>query len=151
MPSLLCMSCRWTSSTLLHDDILNNTIVPTPRGVSSHAPLVSCPEGIIPRVGRTGIPITLITWSTFLLCSTLGDRLPFSNIHWWNSSFPMSTFMWPPYTFFLGLISVGYHLKLHVAITFYRHLSFSYHLRYIIFFGVHVEYLYYLGKKQYSW
>ena len=35
------------------------TIVPTPRGVSSHAPLLLCPEGIIPRVGRTCISITL--------------------------------------------------------------------------------------------
>ena len=29
--------------------------------------MVSCPEDIVPRVGRTGIPITLITWSLFLL------------------------------------------------------------------------------------
>ena len=47
------------------------TIVPTPRGVSSPAPLVLCPEGIIPRVGQTGIPITLITWSAFLLSLSL--------------------------------------------------------------------------------
>ena len=37
------------------------------RGVSSPTTLVICPKGIISRVGRTGIPITLITWSTFLL------------------------------------------------------------------------------------
>ena len=41
------------------------TIVPTPRGVSSHAPLLLCTEGIIPRVGRTGIPITLILGQHF--------------------------------------------------------------------------------------
>ena len=41
------------------------TIVPTPRGVSSHAPLLLCTEDILPRVGRTGIPITLILGQRF--------------------------------------------------------------------------------------
>ena len=36
------------------------TIVPTPRGVSNPASLILCPVSIIPRVGRTGISITLI-------------------------------------------------------------------------------------------
>ncbi len=35
-------------------------IVPTPRGVSSPAPLILCPVDIISRVGRTGISIMLI-------------------------------------------------------------------------------------------
>ena len=49
------------------------TIVPTPRGISSHAPLLLCPEGIIPRVGRTGISITLILGQRFF--SSLSDHL----------------------------------------------------------------------------
>ena len=44
------------------------TIVPTPKGVSSLAPLILCPMDIIPRVGRTGMSIALISMrSTFLL------------------------------------------------------------------------------------
>ena len=41
------------------------TIVPTRRGVSSPAPLLLCPEGIIPRMGRTGISIMLILGQRF--------------------------------------------------------------------------------------
>ena len=44
------------------------------------------------------------------------------------------------------LISVGYHLDLLVAITFYQHYHF-YQVSYIIFFGVHTNYLCYLGKN----
>ena len=36
-------------------------------------------------------------------------------------------------------ISAGYHLKLHVAITFTNIIIF-YQLSYIIFFGVHIKY-----------
>ena len=36
------------------------SIVPNARGVCSPAPLILCPMNIIPRVGRTGISITLI-------------------------------------------------------------------------------------------
>ena len=46
--------CVWEA--LICDD----HFLPTPRGVSSHASLLLCPEGIIPRVGRTGISIMLI-------------------------------------------------------------------------------------------
>jgi len=56
------------------------TIMPTPRGVSSLAPLILCSVDIIPRVGRTGMSITLIPLRpTFILmvarkkCSS--DRL----------------------------------------------------------------------------
>jgi hypothetical protein len=45
-------------------------IVPTPRGISSHAPLLLCPEGIIPRVGRTGISIMLILGQRFFSLSS---------------------------------------------------------------------------------
>ena len=44
------------------------------------------------------------------------------------------------------LICVGYRLDLCAAIKFCSHCSF-YQLRYIIFFGVHMNYLCYLGKK----
>ena len=46
-------------------------IMPTPRGVSSPTSLVLCHEGTIPRVGRKGIPITLIAGSAFLLSFTI--------------------------------------------------------------------------------
>jgi hypothetical protein len=36
------------------------SIVPTPRGVSSPAPMILSPVDIISRVGRTGISIMLI-------------------------------------------------------------------------------------------
>ena len=50
-------------------------IVPTPREVSSLAPLILCPLDIIPRVDLTGISITLIPLrSTFLLTSLWGHR-----------------------------------------------------------------------------
>ena len=39
--------------------------VPTPRGVSNPTPLLLCPKGIIPRVGQTGISITLILGQCF--------------------------------------------------------------------------------------
>ena len=41
-------------------------------------------------------------------------------------------------------ISVGYHSELCVDVAFYRHNHF-YQLGYIIFFGGHANYLYYLG------
>ena len=44
-------------------------IVPTPRGFSSPAPMLLCPEGIIPRVGRTRISITLSLVSVSSLSS----------------------------------------------------------------------------------
>ena len=49
------------------------TIVPAPRGVSSPAPLLLCPKGIIPRVGRMGISITLIHGQRLL--SSLDDSI----------------------------------------------------------------------------
>ena len=46
------------------------SIVSTPSGVSSLAPLILCPVDIISRVGRTGISITLIPLrSTFIFSS----------------------------------------------------------------------------------
>jgi hypothetical protein len=47
------------------------------------------------------------------------------------------------------LISVGYHLKLHVAKKIYRHCHF-YQLSYSIFSGVHTIYLCYLYRTWYS-
>ena len=40
-------------------------IVPTPRGVSIHAPLLLCPESMISKVSRTGISITQILGQRF--------------------------------------------------------------------------------------
>ena len=47
------------------------------------------------------------------------------------------------------LISAGCLLELCVAVTFYRHYRY-YQLNYIIFFGVHTNYLCYLSKNWHS-
>ena len=52
------------------------TIVPTPRGVGTHAPLTLCLMNIISRVGWTGISITLIPLRSRFLLSP----------GWWMSS-----------------------------------------------------------------
>ena len=49
-----------------------------------------------------------------------------------------------PITTLFCVISAGYHFELHVAITF--HHNYFYQVSYIIFFGVHTNYLFYLGK-----
>ena len=46
----------------------------TPRRVSSHVSLVLYPEGIIPRVDRTGIPNTLIALSLSLSLHQVSQR-----------------------------------------------------------------------------
>ena len=47
---------------------------------------------------------------------------------------------------FPAICSVGYQSELHVAMTFYQYYRF-YQLSYIIFFGVHSNFLCYLENK----
>ena len=69
------------------------TIVPTPRGVSSPAPLILCPMNIIPRVGRTGISVTLIPLrSTFLLSLCVINKTYMKSyyLHVWEHLFAIN-------------------------------------------------------------
>ena len=53
---------KYIQSLSSHDHFSHHGyyIVPTPRGVSSPAPLTLCPVDRIPRVGRTSISMTMI-------------------------------------------------------------------------------------------